>query len=192
MPRDQFTLGTKDLDLGSTAPAILTPHLALQGGKDGKLRLLDLDRLNGRTRTPGKLGGEYQVLPAPRGRQVLTAPAVWRTGGKTWAFVATYSATGAYVLETTPKPHLRRVWENATGGSSPVVAGGLLYVFDPLGGTLSVYNPSSGKRIARLNAAPGHWNSPIVADGRVALPDGDANRHRVNGSLNIYRLPTTN
>jgi hypothetical protein len=113
---------------------------------------------------------------------------VWHSTGKTWAFVATYSATGGYVLETSPRPRLRRVWENATGGSSPVVAGGLLYVFDPLGGGLLVYNPASGKRIARLDASPGHWNSPIVADGRIALPDGDANRHRANGALNIYRL----
>ena len=46
-PANQSHLGLDDLDLGSTAPAILTAHVALQGGKDGKLRLLDLDRLNG-------------------------------------------------------------------------------------------------------------------------------------------------
>ena len=103
--------------------------LALQSGKDGKLRLLDLRRLNGRTRTAGPItGGELQTLPAPGGGGVFTAPAVWRSAGTTWVFVATFErhrrvqARGRRIV---------RVWENDTGGTSPVVAGGLLFVYDP-------------------------------------------------------------
>jgi outer membrane protein assembly factor BamB len=188
-PANQSHLGLDDLDLGSTAPAILTAHVALQGGKDGKLRLLDLDRLNGKTRAPGKLGGELQLLSAPRGREVLTAPAVWHSGGRVWAFVATFSAIAAYRLVAGPKPRLQRAWETGIGGSSPIVAGGLLYVYSPLTGSLNVFNPTSGKRIAQLDAGLGHWNSPIVADGRIALPEGDANRHSSTSVLDIYRLP---
>jgi hypothetical protein len=43
--------------------------------------------------------------------------------------------------------------------------------------------------LAELPAGPGHWSSPIVTRGRVALPEGDANRHVTTGVLNIYRLP---
>ena len=39
-----------------------------------------------------------------------------------------------------------------------------------------------------LPAGPGHWSSPIVTDGRIALPEGDANEHRTSGVLDIYRV----
>ena len=38
-PRNADALESADADLGSTAPALLGGGLALQGGKDGKLRL---------------------------------------------------------------------------------------------------------------------------------------------------------
>jgi hypothetical protein len=46
-PRNQPELNDTDADLGSTAPALLGGGLALQAGKDAKLDLLSLDRLNG-------------------------------------------------------------------------------------------------------------------------------------------------
>jgi len=52
-----------------------------------------------------------------------------------------------------------------------------------------VYRPVSGRLLVRLPGGPGHWNSPIVTDGRIALPEGDANQHRTSGVLDIYRLP---
>jgi hypothetical protein len=39
-----------------------------------------------------------------------------------------------------------------------------------------------------LSAGPGHWNSPIVTDGVIALPEGDANDHSTSGVLDIWRL----
>ena len=42
--------------------------------------------------------------------------------------------------------------------------------------------------VAMLSAGSGHWNSPIVIDGRVALPEGDANHHATSGVLDIWRL----
>jgi outer membrane protein assembly factor BamB len=189
-PTNADLLQLNDLDLGSSSPAILTPHLAVQAGKDGKLKLLNLDRLNGKTREPGPIrGGALQVLPAPRGRQVLTAPAVWHTGGRVWLYVADYSAVAGYLLAPGTKPRLKRVWETHAGGSSPVVASGLLFSYDPLAGGLHVYQPKTGKLVTTLPAGLGHWDSPIVADGRVALPEGNANQHRSTGVLDIYRLP---
>src|SRR5207244_2627428 len=103
---------------------------------------------------------------------------------KTWLFFADGSATGAYVVQGA---RLRLAWQAAHRGTSPVVAGGLLYVYDPAG-ALRVYRPGTGKLLATLPAGPGHWNSPIVADGRIALPEGDANTHQQSGVLDVYRL----
>ena len=79
-------------------------------------------------------------------------------------FVADGGGTAAWTLSG---GRLRQVWRNGTGGTSPVVAGGLLYVYDP-GGSLRVYAPGTGRQLAALAAGPGHWNSPIVVAGRIA------------------------
>ena len=178
-PTDQATLNASDGDLGTTVPAVLTPTLAVQGGKDGKLRLLDLRRMNGKGGHGAKTGGELQTVALSGG--LFTAPAVW----KGWVFAATFSGTQAFRLAG---GRLRQAWSNADAGTSPVVAGGLLYVYDPNGG-LNVYRPTTGGRIAQLPAGSGHWNSPIVTDGRVALPEGNANDHSLQGVLDIYRAP---
>jgi hypothetical protein len=184
-PTDQADLESGDVDLGSTAPAVLNSRFAVQGGKDGKLRLLDLRRLNGRGSAGPVTGGEVQTVGAPGGAGVFAAPAVWRSRGKAWLFATTDSGTAAYVLE---RGRLRARWRNRTGGTSPVVAGGLLYVYDSSGGRLNVYLPRTGRRVASLGAGSGHWNSPIVTDGRIALSTGDANAHSKSGALGIYRL----
>ena len=80
------------------------------------------------------------------------------------------------------------MWKNRNGGTSPVVAGGLLYVYDPEGG-LRVYDPAKGTQIADLESGSGHWNSPIVVDGKIALPEGNANQHASTGVLDIWSLP---
>ncbi len=183
-PTDQAELDAGDVDLGSTAPAVLGAGLAVQSGKDGKLRLLDLRKLNGRGGAGPVTGGELQTLSTPGGSGLFSAPAVWRSGGRTWLFVADFSATGAYQLVGR---RLRLVWRTPTAGTSPVVAGRLLYVYDPNGG-LDVYLPETGKRVAELAAGSGHWNSPIVTDGRIALPEGNANDHATTGVLDIWRL----
>jgi outer membrane protein assembly factor BamB len=182
-PSDQKSLEDGDVDLGSTAPALLGSGLAVQSGKDGKLRLLDLHRLNGHGGASPATGGELQTLQLDGG--LFSAPAVWREGGRTWVFVSTFSGTRAYELTGR---RLRLVWSRAAGGTSPAVAGGLLYLYDPSGG-LFVYRPRSGSLVTRLPAGPGHWNSPIVTDGRIALPEGSANDHTLSGVLDIYRLP---
>ncbi len=186
-PSDQADLDSGDVDLGSTAPALLSSRYAVQGGKDAKLRLLDLRRLNGRGSAGAVTGGEVQTVGAPGGSGVFTTPAVWRSGGRTWLFVTSGSGTAAFTLE---HGRLRPRWRKSVGGTSPVVAGGLLYVYDPDGGKLNVYTPGTGRRVASPAAGRGHWNSPIVTDGRVALPIGDANDHSTSGVLIVYRLPT--
>ena len=192
-PADQRSLNDTDTDLGSTAPApVAIPghRLAVQGGKDGKLHLLNLDALDGtRGRAGPRLGGEVSETDAPGGAQVLSAPVIWRHAGRSYVFVADDSATAAYVVRGGRRPSLARVWETGAGGTSPVLAGGLLYVYDEQAGALHVYAPARGRVLASLPAATGHWNSPIVAGGRVLLPTGNANDHATSGELIVYHLP---
>jgi hypothetical protein len=179
-PRNQAELDRGDIDLGSTAPALLSGTRAVQSGKDGLLRLLRLPALGGRL---GRTGGQLQTISAPGGSGVFTAICVWRARAGVRIFVGDDAGTWSYGLV---RGRLKVRWRAGDAGTSPVLAGGLLYVYDP-GGGLDVRNPSSGKVVARLQAGGGHWNSPIVTDGRIALPEGDANDHRTSGILNIYR-----
>jgi hypothetical protein len=152
----------------------------VQGGKDGRLRLLRVPGLGGRL---GAKGGELQTVDLPGPTDLFSAPAVWRG---TWVFAANGAGTQAWRLAG---GRLRPVWSNGTHGTSPVVAGGLLYVYDHDNGGLNVYAPATGQKLATLPAGSGHWQSPVVSDGRVALPEGNANDHRRSGVLNLYRLP---
>ena len=133
------------------------------------------------------LGGEVQRLPLPgRRRAVHARPAVWRQGGHTTMFVADENGTAAYVLRD---GRLYRAWQNGNPGTSPVMAGGLLYVYDLKGGGIYVYRPGSAAPIAKLPGASGHWNSPIVVDGHVIEPEGNANDHLQSGGLDIFSAP---
>ncbi len=179
-PTDQATLNAGDLDLGSGSPALLPGNLAWIAGKDGTQRVLSLAALDGSAPgTAAHTGGELQTLPTPGGQQIFTAPAVWHD----LVFVADGGGTSAYRVSAR---RLHAVWGNGTPGTSPIVAGGLLYVYNPSGGGIVVYRPTSGHPITTLAAAAGHWNSPIVVDGHVIEPTGDANDHRLTGSLVIY------
>ena len=183
-PRNHAELESGDVDLGSTAPALVGSRLAVQSGKDGKLRLLDLRRLNGTGHASPQTGGELQSVFLNGG--LFSAPAVWRSGGRTWIFVTTDGGTQAFQLRGR---RLQPVWKTTRGSTSPLVAGGLLYVYDASTGGLNVLRPTTGALVVRLAAGTGHWNSPIVTDGRVALPEGDSNDHGERGVLDIYRLP---
>jgi PQQ-like domain len=180
-PTNNAQLNTDDIDLGSTSPVYLTSKLIAQGGKDAKIRLLSMRRLRG---TRPHKGHELQIVSTPSGGLLFTAPAVWRSGKRIWLIAADGGGTQAWSLLG---GRLHSVWRNGNGGTSPVIAGGLLWVYDP-GGGLRVYEPASGKLVTTLSAGGGHWNSPIVTDGRVALPEGDANDHATSGVLDIWRL----
>jgi hypothetical protein len=191
-PTDQKQLEANDADVGSTAPALLPKtggrRLAVQGGKAGRLDLLDLDRLNGTSHAGRRLGGQLQEISAPGGDQVFTAPAVWGHGGRTYVFVADNSGTEVYRLNGGARPRLSVFASNGTPGTSPIIAGGLLYVYDP-NGAVTIYQPPGLKVLASLPVASGHWNSPIAVGGRVIVPEGNANDHSTRGTLSIYHLP---
>ena len=180
-PTNTAALESGDVDLGSTAPVMLDGGIVAQGGKDGWLRLVDRASVSG---TTPHTGGETQILTSPSGVARFTAPAVRRQGGTTWLFAADRNGTAAF---TFAGGKLQPKWSNGNSGTSPVVAGGLLYVYDP-GGGLRVYDPTTGTSLTTLDCGSGHWNSPIVVDGRIALPEGDANSHRTSGVLDIWSV----
>jgi outer membrane protein assembly factor BamB len=181
-PSNTAKLYEKDLDLGSASPAVLTAHLIAQGGKDRLIRILSLRRMRG---TAPHTGHEVQTVWTPHKNQLFTAPAVWHAK-RVWLIVADHGGTEAWVLH---RNRLHAVWQNSTPGTSPVIAGGLLYVYDLWGGAVNVYRPATGQLVATLAAGTGHWSSPIATDGFVALPEGNANLHLTAGVLDIWRLP---
>ena len=193
-PANQAQLAGGDIDLGSASPAILPPfhghHLIVQGGKDGRLHLLDLARLDGTTGPAGpRLGGELGETATPGGGELLTAPAVWGHGGAIYLFAGSDSGTAAYRLVDAAHPRLQTVWSDSTPATSPVLAGGLLYVYDEIHGALDIRRPLSGSLIHSYEVPTGHWNSPIISAGRVILPTGSYHDSSATSRLEILHLP---
>lgn len=185
-PLDQESLNASDTDLGSSAPTLLGHDRVLLAGKDGVIRVLALSRLDGHE--PGsrqRLGGEVQRLSLPGGGMLFSAPAVWRKDSHTTVFIGDENATVAYVLR---RGRLHLAWQSPLPGTSPILAGGLLYVYDPDAGGVEVYRPSSPHPVAKLPGFSGHWNSPIVVDGHVVEPEGDANAHQLTGTVEIFSV----
>jgi hypothetical protein len=180
-PTDYQHLQNFDLDLGSTAPAILpvppnsnVKNLALQSGKDSLLRLLNLDNLSGQG-GPGHTGGEVgTVINVPQGGQVLTQPAVWvnPNDNSTWVFVADNNGISGLqlTLDGNNTPQLQPMWQKSSGGTSPIVANNVLFyvgsgnawALDPTTGTTLWHDTGIGNI---------HWESPIVANGALYITD---------------------
>ena len=185
-PSNTAQLDANDADLGSTSPVLLGRGMVAQGGKDGNIRMLNWASMAG---TKAHLGGESQTVSTPSGTDLFTAPAVQTIAGSEWLFAADNGGTAGWALTGTSLPQtLTQEWKNGNGGTSPVLVDGLLYVYGP-GGGLRVYDPSSGNLVLTLPCGGGHWNSPIVVDGRIALPEGNANNHGTSGVLDIWRIP---
>ena len=190
-PIDSFTpatfqsLDNADADLGSTAPAILpvpansnVQHLAVQGGKDQLLRLINLANLSGQN-GPGHTGGEVQAaFSVPQGGNVLSQPAVWvnPADNSTWVFVTTGNGISGLRLavDVSGNPSLAAQWSKPQGGASPVVANNVLYYSG--GGAVRALNPTNGALLwTGSNIGNTHWQSPMVANG-VVYATGGSNR----------------
>ncbi|HSB66679.1 MAG TPA: PQQ-binding-like beta-propeller repeat protein [Anaerolineales bacterium] len=188
-PSDFQYLQDTDKDLGSTAPAILPlatgnyPHLAVQGGKDGILRLINLDQMSGQPGV-GNIGGEVFSMPVPMGGAILTQPAVWRNPSDhaTWVFVSNGNGLAALKLIINPAgdPSLVSQW-TGTGGTSPLVANRIVYIAHS--NLVSALNATDGAVLWSDNhIASIHWESPVVDNGMLYLTDQA-------GHLNAYSLP---
>ncbi len=190
-PLDSYTpanfskLDRRDLDLGSTAPAIIptpvnckVPELAVQSGKDEYLRLLNLADLSGHG-GPGNTGGEIgKLIHVPSEEMVFTQPAVWVNpkDKSSWVFVGTYNGLSALKLKVDKSgmPSLELMWTQSVGCSSPIIANGVLYC--AVSGIIRALDPITGKEVWRNKHIGGiHWESPIVDNGILYIADESGN-----------------
>ena len=199
-PLDSYTpanyayLNNFDIDLGSMAPAILpvpstsaVPYLALQGGKDGKLRLLNLADLSGQG-GPDHLGGEIGTVvdipisdPDTGESEIRTAPVVWTNpaDGSTWVFISNDYGICAFklVFDSGGQPDLSLQWKNLTyiNNSSPAMANGVLYMasmVDVTHGLIRALNPLTGDTLWSDNTIGTiHWSVPVVDNGVLYISD---------------------
>lgn len=191
MPLDSYTpaewqsLWLLNGDLGSSSPAVLPPasgssvaHLGTQIGKDGVLRLLDLDDLSGR-HAPGLVGGALQevaLLPGGFGNYATPQPAIWTDvhgDGSIWVFASVQSVlSGLQLTVANGQPWLVPRWSvpAVANSSSPVVANDVLYAVTS-GGAVAAFLPKTGSALWTSPPVAGccHGQSPIVVNGALYL-----------------------
>ena len=188
-PTNYAQLNAADLDLGSTAPAILPAPsysgvLAVQSGKDSQLRILDLTNLSGQG-GPGHVGGELSMTAVPQGGGVLTAPAVWvnPADDSTWIFVANNNGISALRLVLAPPapPAFQVEWQKSGARTSPVVGNNVLYAEGS--GTLEALAPTTGNVLWSVLWPSVHWESPVVIEGILYATDesGHLSAYTVHG-----------
>ena len=171
-PSNYDDLESSDRDVGSSSPALLprqgnskTPLMAVQGGKDGVLRLLDRTHL----------GRPLQNLEL--GDELFSAPALWSDRSGTILFVGVSDGIHAYRVTTSNgESRLVSAWRADVGsareGPSPVVSNGIVFV--AVSGNLVALNAADGRRLwTGHGIGPIHWESPIVANGAVYCSDED-------------------
>ena len=112
---------------------------ASRAGRTHSCALIDIERMQ-----------VVQTLPTPGAQSMFTAPAVLGRN----VFIATAAGTAAYRLTGSGTPRLLNTWPNDTAGTSPVIAGGLVYVYDPTGGGINIYRPGSPDPVARCPRRP--------------------------------------
>jgi outer membrane protein assembly factor BamB len=196
-PKQQDDLYTQDLDLGSTAPALLpdipsssTPHLLVQAGKDSVLRLLNRQDLSGQG-GPGHVGGELQTIDAPGHCPTLAQPAVWSDPktGTAWVFVASTCAIGGYQVHASPagRALLRLAWTVPVAATSPIIAGGVLFAATTGAKAILALDPYTGRQLWNSHSSNAggtigytHWENPIVVNGQLDCTDE-------NGDVVAYR-----
>ena len=187
-PVDSYTptnfqaLQNSDTDLGSTDLLVLPtpagfpfPHLGAQSGKDGVLRLLNLDNLSnqGSGPSPGRTAGELATVQLSAG--VFAAPAAWvnPADGSTWVFVTTSGSISGYQLTASgSNVALTAKWTLAQGGTSPLVANNVLYV--ARANTIQALASVSGTPLWQASIGGIHWESPVVANGVLYIMDESA------------------
>jgi len=200
-----------DTDLGSTSMVLVPPpagssvaHIGVQGGKDGNLRILNLDNLSG-SGAPGATGGELDVRNVPQINEVKTQPLVWvnPSDGSVMLIAANNFGISATEIVAAPGTNIPMFtssgapnWMNigsgapsstTEGGTSPVLANGVLYyaggsgvqALKPLDGSLLWSDVSMGTANAST-ASAFHKQSVIVVDGQLFSAD----KH---GTLWAYR-----
>jgi len=184
-PTDWQNMWLYNGDLGSSSPAVLPPangsaiaHLGLQIGKDGIVRLLDLDDLSGR-HAPGFVGGELQqvaLLPGGFGNYATPQPAVWTNvhgDGSIWIFASVQGVlSGLQLTVSNGQPWIVPRWSMGAmaNSSSPIVANDVVYAVTS-GAAIAAVAPTTGNVLWTSQPVAGccHAQSPIVVNGALYL-----------------------
>jgi hypothetical protein len=186
MPVDSYTpsnyqiLTAIDADLGSTTVAILpqtgadaSPRIALQGGKDDRIRFIDLKNMSGQSE-PGHTGGELANVPTPQGGPMFTRPVTWIDAlGRTWVFITNgHGVTGSIVKSSEGGPSLDVQWSRAEAGGNSVLVNGVLYV--PNDHHITAIDPLTGETLWEDTSIGSiHWQSPIIVNDHVFIADSE-------------------
>jgi outer membrane protein assembly factor BamB len=184
-PANQDQLNRSDQDLGSDAPVLLpslpgtdTPLVAVQGGKDDTLRLINRQALSTRGQVGGEIGGVQ--IQSGGGCEVATQPIVSQAAdGSLTIFAASSCGLAMFRVAIDASGHvsLQKSGVLAFDATSPVAANGL--IFAATSGDLAAIDatghilwrstqPSAGGTIGAI-----HWQSPIVVNGMLYVADND-------------------
>lgn len=200
-PPNWSALDDGDADIGSTGPTILPApansnlqHLAVQSGKDGMLRLLNLANLSGQG-GPGHTAGSISPPIALRqGGGVFSQPAVWvnPADGSSWFFVVNGKGASAVRLDVdnAGNPSIgaqSTQWPpigaptSVPGGTSPIVANNMLFYIS--GANIRAVDAATGTILLTASGTGSpHWQSLIIANGVVYATDNAAH-------LTAFALP---
>jgi outer membrane protein assembly factor BamB len=175
-PSDALQLQQQDLDLGSTSPALIprqaasnTPLMAVQGGKDAMLRLVNRASLTGST--------PLQTIALDA--KVYSAPAIWQApGGTIYVFVGLPDGMYAYTLTSLGgNSQLTQVWKTSLTlggeGTSAAVRAGVVYV--AASNELVALDAKTGAMLGSATIGGAHWESPMIARGVVYITDQSHN-----------------
>jgi outer membrane protein assembly factor BamB len=169
-PNNYSTLEQSDEDLGSSAPAIIpNTSIAVQGGKDSTLRILNTKNLSGKG-APYNTGGEIQSLSVSC--DIFAHPLSWvDSSNTTWVFV-TDMCNNLYAYKVNGN-QLQQVYKNSNGGSSPLMINGMLFVQSD--GSIKALDPTTGNSLWSGQVGSQHWQSPAVINGHIFVLDNDGN-----------------
>ncbi|HET8912721.1 MAG TPA: PQQ-binding-like beta-propeller repeat protein [Ktedonobacteraceae bacterium] len=186
-PSNYVSLQTHDRDLGSSAPVMLpeqsgskSPFMLVQASKDSRVRLINRNNLSNQD-GPNHVGGAIDTINLPQTCDVDSQPVAWNdTNNVTWVFLTDMChGLVAYKIITDQNghSHFQQAYFNANnGGSSPFIANNILYVqgsgnlraMDPKTGTI-LWQSTQGSAGGSIGSL--HWQSPIIVDGLILLPD---------------------
>ena len=192
-PTDWSATVHSDRDIGSGGLLILPvglsakfPHLAVQPGKDRRIRLLNVADLSGKG-GPGHTGGELLLFDFPQMSMMRAQGAVWTNPAdhSVWVFVPGEKGIAGFTItvDSAGMPHLNLKWTVFNGWtSSAFVANGVLYAANGAGEhtttqklhQVQAFDPTTGKILWTGNIGLHHWSSPILANGVLYMPDGNS------------------
>jgi hypothetical protein len=193
--------GDHDTSVGGLIPlpagySAKYPHLAVQPGKDGNVRLLNIADLSGQG-GPGHTGGELDRIALDMGL-LRSWGAVWinPTTKAAWVFIGGFRGLGSLSvdLDAAGTPKLTARWNLPNGWTTaPFIANGILYATNNAGDRtvnanphlIQAIDPATGNLLWSGMTGEHHWSSPIMMNGVLYLADGSSGGCNVaNGNPN--------